>query len=53
VRAALDAARYGSYAGRLCVSSLHRYSRTRSLWQSFADASSTRICSLSRRLCVE
>ena len=38
VRAALDAARFGSYRRVVCVFQPHRYSRTRSLWQSFADA---------------
>ena len=38
VRAALDAARFGNYRRVVCVFQPHRYSRTRSLWQSFADA---------------
>ncbi|MEO5841299.1 MAG: UDP-N-acetylmuramate--L-alanine ligase [Acidimicrobiales bacterium] len=38
VRAALEAARSGNYRRVVCVFQPHRYSRTRSLWQSFADA---------------
>jgi UDP-N-acetylmuramate--alanine ligase len=38
VRAALEAARFANYRRVVCVFQPHRYSRTRSLWQSFADA---------------
>ena len=38
VRAALEAARFGNYRRVVCVFQPHRYTRTRSLWQSFADA---------------
>jgi UDP-N-acetylmuramate--alanine ligase len=38
VRAALEAARFGDYRRVVCVFQPHRYTRTRSLWQSFADA---------------
>ena len=38
VQAALDAARCGNYRRVVCVFQPHRYTRTRSLWQSFADA---------------
>jgi UDP-N-acetylmuramate--alanine ligase len=38
VQAALDAARFGNYRRVVCVFQPHRYTRTRTLWQSFADA---------------
>ena len=38
VRAALEAARFGNYRRVVCVFQPHRYTRTRSLWPSFADA---------------
>jgi UDP-N-acetylmuramate--alanine ligase len=38
VRAALAASRSGDHRRIVCVFQPHRYTRTRSLWQSFADA---------------
>jgi UDP-N-acetylmuramate--alanine ligase len=38
VRAALDAARYSAHRRVVCVFQPHRFTRTRDLWQSFADA---------------
>ena len=38
VQAALEAARSGNHRRVVCVFQPHRYTRTRSLWQSFADA---------------